>query len=247
MSRQHRPAQTSRQVKAEQTRRRRRRTGAGWGLIVGAIALACLVYQLLGFIKPDFSHPPHASAGDLGIYVNQVSQPSHEVVIYSDYSCVGCVDPMIEFYESVTLDASGVGVQVEIRDINGPEGDPAAQAIARRSAIAAACADSTLDYGFFMRLLYYHQYELNSQNLREIVNIISASDAAVSAYQTCYDTDATAAFVDQVDQAARASGRQIVDWPVFLLDGQDITAQIRTETGQLDEDAARALVGLPEQ
>ncbi|MDR1078569.1 MAG: thioredoxin domain-containing protein [Propionibacteriaceae bacterium] len=245
MSRQRRSTQTTRQIKAEQARRRRRRSWAGWGLTVGSIALAVLVYQLLALIQPDFSRPPHASAGDLGIYANQVSQPSRELVVYSDYSCVGCAEPMIDLYESVAEEASGVGVQVEIRDINGPDGDPAAQALARRTAIAAACADSTLHYGDFMRMAYYHQSELTAQSLRNLINLFGFSEANESAYLTCYDTEANAAFVDHVDQAARQTGLRIVDWPIVLLDGQDVTAQLRMENDRFDREAARALIGLP--
>ncbi|MDR1387643.1 MAG: thioredoxin domain-containing protein [Propionibacteriaceae bacterium] len=252
MSRRRRPgAKTTRQIRVERVRQRRRRTWAGLGLTAAAIGLAVLVYQVLAALPTDFSRPPHASPDGLGIYLNQVSQPKHELVIYSDYTCVGCAEPMVEFYEAVTADAASVGVRVESRDINGPSGDPAAQALARRAAMAAACADSTMDYGFFQMTAYYHQRDLTIQSLSNLVNLFGVDQSVATAYRECYASEANAAFVDGVDQAARQSGFQIVDWPIVLLDGQDVTDQMRTPegdtSGSFDADAARALIGLAPQ
>ncbi|MDR0959421.1 MAG: DsbA family protein [Propionibacteriaceae bacterium] len=200
------------------------------GIIIAGLVLAGAITMLLQRGGPEVTpDPPNANADHSGIVVNPEATTQHSLVIYLDYQCPWCARFDIAFRDIINQAADDGVVKVEYRAmtfLDSMLGNDSSV----RGAVAAACAD---EVGVYREV---HEEILNRQpaqegdgftddQLREIIpSAVGLSGGDLTAYQRCFDTQATIGFVQGTNTKAGQAG--INSTPTYLLDGVQINNQI---------------------
>lgn len=224
-------------------------------VLIGAIVLAVVVAGVFGTIffsqlnrggeGTTASVPVNATSDRSGIAVNPgtFSQGAPKVELFFDYQCPAC--KQLEQAHGATLDSMATKGEIELiyRTMtfmdNNLRNDSSTKA-----GIAAACADNAGAYTGYHNAVFAGQPVGESQagysteQLRvEFAATAGITGEKLTAFQNCYDTRATRAFVDGTNEAAAKA--QVNTTPTLKVNGvvQDNNALL-----QANADGFRQLI-----
>ncbi|MDR1264971.1 MAG: DsbA family protein [Propionibacteriaceae bacterium] len=259
-TRQRAQLQAQRLAAAKKARRRRR---VVWGvcLVIVAVAIGLIVWLLArDRTTPDPSPtggtasvapitPPDASDQGLGILANpQADAAAHQLVIYGDYQCSACAFYELALEPVLQEAAASDQVSLELRQRDFLDEDSLHDNWSRPASIASACADTVGAFFDYHMAIYQHFGQLDDTVLRDTIpQQLGLSTANLAAFQQCYDNQATAAFVDQMESqgAADMYNAGLTGTPAFVLDGVSVNlTQWVDNDGTAHLDTVRRDLGL---
>ncbi len=192
-------------------------------VIVGAIVLAVVVLGVFGTIfvsqlnKPSATAsaaiPPNATADRSGIIVNpgKATQGAPTVEIFLDYQCPICKQFEAAFGSTLDDMASKGEIQLIYRTMTFLDTNLHNDS-STKAGIAAACADSSGKYSAYHNAIFAGQPTsegagYTAQQLRvDFPATAGITGEALTAFQACYDSKATASFVDGTNELASKAG-----------------------------------------
>ncbi|MFT4294333.1 MAG: thioredoxin domain-containing protein [Micropruina sp.] len=203
-------------------------------VIVGAIVLAVIVVGVFGAIflsqlnkggaVASAATPPNATADRSGIVVNpgKATQGAPKVEIFLDYQCPVCKQFEDTFGTTLEDMASKGEIELVYRTMtfldNNLHNDSSLKA-----GIAAACSDASGKYAAYHDAIFASQPEqegtgYTTQQLRvDFPAAAGITGDALSAFQNCYDSRATQAFVQGTDEAAAKA--TVTSTPTIMVNG----------------------------
>ena len=224
-------------------------------VIVGAIVLAVVVLGVFGTIffsqlnKPSAAAssaiPPNATADRSGIIVNpgKAAQGAPTVEIFLDYQCPICKQFEGAFGPTLSSMADKGEINLVYRTLTFMDGNLRNDS-STKAGIAAACADNAGAYSAYHNAVFVGQpasegQGYTTQQLRvDFPATAGISGDALSAFQACYDSRATASFVDGTNEAAAKAG--VTSTPTLRVNGTTIGNDTISQAGT--PDAFRQLI-----
>jgi protein-disulfide isomerase len=212
-------ANTSRRERlraAQEADRRRRR--------VRTFAAVVMLVMAFGSAPQAATRPPNGTAASDGIvvYPGKATQGSPVVGLYLDYQCSHCV----QFEDKFGLTLDDLAGKGEIQLINHTKvfldrGNN--EGLSHKAAIAAACSDSAGVYNAFHQGIF--AAALNGPYTDELLRVqlpqtTGITGAALTAYQSCYDTRAMLGWVNGVEEASAKAG--VNETPTMKINGKTI-------------------------
>ena len=208
-------------------------------VIVGAIVLAVVVLGVFGTIfvsqlnkgggSPTGSAaiPPNATADRSGIIVNpgKAAQGAPTVELFFDYQCPICKQFEGAFGPTLNDMADKGEINLVYRTLTFMDGNLRNDS-STKAGIAAACADNAAAYSAYHNAVFVGQpasegQGYTTQQLRvDFPATAGISGDALSAFQACYDSRATASFVDGTNEAAAKAG--VTSTPTLRVNGTTI-------------------------
>jgi len=252
--------QAERLAAAKKARRRRLWTA----IFCVAVVVAAVVFIVWWLNRPDNKPspgptaanpatvtvtPPNASADGKGILANPTATaPAHTLVVFSDYQCSACMTVETLLAPVFQAVPGSTTTQLQFRNRDFLDEDPNHGNWSRPASIASACADTVGTFLPFHMAIYQHYGGLSDTVLRETIpQEIGLTGAALSQFQQCYDTQATAGFVDAMEQAAAADmyNAGFTGTPTLVLDGAKLDVSTwAAADGSVDLAKAKAALGL---
>ncbi|MFT4217569.1 MAG: thioredoxin domain-containing protein [Micropruina sp.] len=206
-------------------------------VIVGAIVLAIVVVGVFATIffsqlnKGNTANaaaiPPNATSDRSGIVVNpgKAAQGAPKVELFFDYQCPIC--KQFEDAFGSTLDDMADQGQIELvyRTLTFMDGNLRNDS-SSRAGIAAACADNAGKYSAYHNAVFAGQPATEgtgytTQQLRaDFAATAGITGDALTTFQSCYDSKATAAFVTGTNELAAKAG--VTSTPTLRVNGTTI-------------------------
>jgi len=223
-----------RQQRAAAAARKRRNRAIGVGAIIVVVLAAIVTTVVLvatNKAAPTAAQttgvPPHANSDHTGIIVNpgKASASAPVVAIYLDYQCPICHELETTYGSSFESLANSGGIQLEYHTMTFIDQN-AKNDSSENAAIGAACADIQGVYSAYHDQVFANQPTQEgagySQTLLRdtIPTTIGLTGSKLAAFQQCYDTQATKAFVDNVAAQALASG--VTGTPTIKVNGKQL-------------------------
>lgn len=181
--------------------------------------------------------PVNANADKTGIIANpgKAKQGAPVLQVYEDYQCPACASIHRQISPLVNALAEKGEIGLEYRTMTFLDANVGNDS-SMRAAVAAACSDNAGHYEAF------HDTVLENQPSQEGVGYTDAqlredfpkaagiTGQSLTDFQTCYDNEATKAFVDTVDEEAAKAG--IKSTPTYRVNGKDLDLQTIGSTEQ---------------
>jgi protein-disulfide isomerase len=193
--------------------------------------------------------PPNASAEGKGILTNPgATSPAHTLTIYGDYQCSFCAQYELALEPVLKEAAASSVVSLELRQRDFLDEDAGHGNWSRPASIASACADTVGAFFDYHMKIYEHLGSLDDTVLRDTIpQQLGLTGDTLTTFQQCYDTQATAAFVDQMETQGQEDmyNAGYTGTPTFVLDGEAISVSTWADSdGGFDLDKVRNSLGL---
>jgi len=193
--------------------------------------------------------PPNANADQSGILATPNAPATAPLlIVFQDYQCPWCALFDKSFASVVGKAESSGKVRVEYRTMIFLD-QMLSNDASMRAGIAAACSDGAGVYQAYHDAIYANQPASEgagySDDLlrNQLPAQLGVTGDRLAAFQQCYDTKATQAFVQGTNDKALAAG--ITGTPTYVLNNQVITNQIvNASTGQPDPALFGQLLGV---
>lgn len=209
--------------------------------IIG-VGAAVLVVVLIGvFVAVLFQNqahtattssatPPNATAAKDAIVVNpgKATAGAPVVELFFDYQCPVCKQFEGAYGASLTSLADSGAIELRYRNMtfldNNLNNDSSL-----RAGIGAACADISGKYTAYHEQLYVNQPATEGDGYADELLRVTIPGAAgitgadLTSFQSCYDSQATKAFVNGTNEAASKSGVNAT--PTVRVNGKDLSLQ----------------------
>ena len=231
--------ESQRLAKAKKERRNKILFTAG-GVLILILVVAVAIWGVVSATKgTGTEEPPNATTGGNGIHLNPWTDGAPTLEVFSDFNCGTCRTTHLAWgsiFEQVASEGKANVVFISMSFVAESS---------RPAAIAAACSDFQNVFPEYHHELFISANEgLDTVMLRETIPAkVGLTGEALTAFQTCVDTQATGGFVDK--QAAYANQEKVIATPVFHLDGEDISTQLwDSNTKRYDPDLLRELLGM---
>lgn len=207
-------------------------------VIVGAIVLAVVIVGVFGTIffsqlnkggdsTASAAIPPNATADRSGIIVNpgKAAQGAPTVELFFDYQCPVCKQFEGAFGSTLTDMGAKGEINLVYRTLTFMDANLRNDSSVR-AGIAAACSDNVGAYSAYHNAVYAGQpttegQGYTTQQLRvDFPATAGITGNALTAFQSCYDSRATASFVDGTNEAAAKAG--VKSTPTLRVNGTTI-------------------------
>jgi protein-disulfide isomerase len=233
--------QRLRERKAAEAKRKKAIRATVIGVIVlavvaSAITVAMLVRSANAIPVTPEGTPPNATAAGDGIAFNQASGVP-VVEIYSDYQCPWC--GRLEKTFGSTFEQLAAEGKIQLINHTKTFLDPSlGNDSSTNAAIGAACADFAGVFPGYHAAVFANQPEREGDGypvelLRDTIPAqLGLTGQPLTDFQQCYDTRATAGFVQQVDEAAVKAG--VNGTPFVKVNGKKLDLNTLFETQPAD-------------
>jgi protein-disulfide isomerase len=214
---------------AEEKRRKAIRTGVIGVAVLAVVAAAIAIVMIVRGAgttpgSPAEGTPPNATASGDGIAFNHASGVP-VVEIYSDYQCPWCgrVEKTFGASFSQLADEGKIQLTNHTKTFLDPN---LGNTSSTDAAIGAACADFAGVFPEYHAAVFANQPAEEGAGypvelLRDTIPAqLGITGQALTDFQQCYDTRATAGFVRQVDEAASRAG--VNSTPTIKVNGKDL-------------------------
>lgn len=206
-------------------------------VIVGAIVLAVVVLGVFGTIfvsqlgkgssNGSAAIPPNATADRSGIIVNpgKAAQGAPTVELFFDYQCPICKQFEGAFGPTLSSMADKGEINLVYRTLTFMDGNLRNDS-SDKAGIAAACADNVSAYSAYHNAVFAGQPATEgpgytAEQLRvSFAGTAGITGSSLTAFQACYDSRATASFVDGTNEAAAKAG--VTSTPTLRVNGTTI-------------------------
>lgn len=233
MSQNNRERLRQAQESAAKQKRLNRAVGVGaavLAVLVLAVVIAVL-FQNQGKVAATGSvTPPNASSDGKAIVVNpgKAKAGAPVVELFFDYQCPVCKQFEGVYGGALTTLAAAGDIELRYRDMTFLDNNLGNDA-SLRAGIAAACSDTAGRYGDFHATIYDNQPTTEGEGyidtvLRDTIpGTVGITGDALTAFQACYDKQATKAFVNGTNELASKDG--VNSTPTLRVNGKDVSLQ----------------------
>ena len=217
------------QLANQRSARLRRITIVGSALLAVVLVAVMVVVLVQRNQKPaatasELAYPPNATAARDGIVVND-NAGKPDVGVYFDYQCPVCKQFEGAYGASLKQLATSGEIELHYRNMTFLDINLNNDA-SLRAGIGAACSDFAGKYSDYHDQIYANQPATEGQGytdamLRDTIPAtVGIAGADLTSFQTCYDNQATKAFVNGTNE--QASKDKVNATPTVHVNGKDL-------------------------
>lgn len=230
MSQNNREQLRQQQAAQAKSQRTMRIVGIGAAILAAvliAVFAVVLVQSQSSGTAGGGTRPPNATADGKAIVVNpgKAAQGAPLVELFFDYQCPTCKQFESLYGAELNRLAEAGEIQLNYRTMTFLDTNLGNDS-SIRAGVAAACADIAGSYSAFHDEIYANQPENEGDGYTDealrvtIPGTVGISGEKLTAFQACYDTQATKGFVQGTNEAAGKDG--VTGTPTFHVNGKDV-------------------------